>query len=148
MKMHHLFFSRTRRALLPLFVAALFIQVTHADRHERLIDTWQPTHFDIALTLNDQLSQISTARADVSVLIRKKNLAVIDFDFGTMRVSSVKVDGETARFSQRGEKLDVYLPREMAIWRMLDISIVYSGTPRDGLTLVKDKDGLPSAIGD
>src|SRR5438094_9588338 len=124
MKMHHLFFSRIRRALLPLFVAALLVQVAYADRHERLIDTWQPTHFDIALTLNDSLSQISTARADVSVLVRKKNLAVVDFDFGTIPVSSVKVDGETARFSQRGEKLDVYLPKEVAIWRILEISIV------------------------
>src|SRR5438552_1836402 len=138
MKMHHLFFSRSRSVVLPLFVIALLAHVAYADRHERLIDTWQPTHFDIALTLNDQLSQISTARADISVLVRKKKLAVVDFDFGIMPVSSVKVDGETARFSQRGEKLDVYLPREVAIWRVLEISIVYSGTPRDGLTLVKD----------
>src|SRR5437763_6293951 len=148
MKMHHWLFRKIRRAILPLVVVAVPFSAIYADRHERLIDTWQPLHFEIALALNDSLSEIVSATADVRILVRKKDLRMVDFDFGQLRVSSVRIEGETARFVQRDDKLNVYLPHEVPQWATVSISIGYSGKPSDGLTMVKDKDGRPSAIGD
>ncbi len=148
MNMLHPLFRNVRKALPTLFVALLLLGTAFADRHERLIDTWQPLHFDVAVTLNDSLSEISSATTDVKVLVRQQDLAMIDFDFGTMRVSAVRVNGDIANFDQRDGKLNVYLPPKTVIWSTLNISVSYAGVPPDGLTLVKDKDGLPSAIGD
>ena len=136
------------KVILSLLAVAFVFQTASADRHERLIDTWQPLHFDVALVFDDSLSTLSSARADVLVLVRKKDVAMIDLDFGDMPVSLVKVDGETARFAQHDNKLDVYFPKEMPASARANVSITYAGTPHDGLILVKDKDGLPSAIGD
>lgn len=138
-----------RRFLLALIFAAVLIQSAYAERQERLIDAWQPVHFDIALAFNDALSGLSSAKADVTVLVRKKDVSMIDFDFGAMPVSAVTVDGETASFTQHDGKLDVDLARASSYpGQRYNISISYSGKPEDGLILVKDSDGKASAIGD
>jgi len=127
----------------------LHIVSSHAARHERLIDSWQPVHFDISVTFDDALTALTAVKADVTVTVRKKDVSMIDFDFGTMTVNAVTVDGETARFAQHEEKLDVYLAKPSTYpGQRYKISISYSGKPKDGLILVKDKDGKPSAIGD
>lgn len=134
---------------LAFLLVILTLQTVYAARHERLIDTWQPVHFDIDLTFNDSLSELTSVKTDVTVSVRKKDVDVIDFDFGTMPVSAVTVGGETAKFTQHDGKLDVYLPKPSG-WagQRFEISISYSGTPKDGLILVKDAEGIPSAIGD
>lgn len=148
MKIHHRLLREIRWSLPALFAVLLLLGQVFADRHERLIDAWQPLHFDVAVTLNDSLSEISSATTDIKILVRKPDVKVIDFDFGAMPVSSVRINGETVNFAQRDDKLNVYLPPNVVIWSTLNISVSYSGVPRDGLSLVKDKDGLPSAIGD
>lgn len=132
-----------------LLVAATLVQSVYATRQERLIDVWQPVHFDVTIVFNDSLSELTSAKTDVTVSVRKKDVSVIDFDFGTMPVSAVTVGGEPVRFAQHDGKLDVYLARPSAYpGQRFNISIRYSGKPQDGLILVKDADGLPSAIGD
>lgn len=141
--------SKTRIRLgLSLLLWALLFSSVFAARQERLIDSWQPTHFDIDLVFNDSLSELTSATAEVTVLIRKKDVTVIDLDFGTMAVSAVMVEGQSARFAQHNGKLDVYLEKQVWIGQRLKISVQYTGKPQDGLILVKDGDGLPSAIGD
>lgn len=140
---------RFRWVVFHLLLTSFLFQSAYAARQERLIDAWQPVHFDIKLTFNDSLSELTSVKTDVTVLVRKKDVSVIDFDFGTMPVSAVTVGGETARFAQHDGKLDVYLLKPSAYpGQRFNISISYSGTPKDGLILVKDADGLPSAIGD
>jgi aminopeptidase N len=135
-------------ALTFLFVALLF-QSVYAAREERLIDGWQPSHFDIALTFNDSLSELRTVTADVTVTARRRDLTMIDFDFGAMPVTEVLVDSVPARWAQHDGKLDVYLPKPSYFpSQQFKITVLYSGAPADGLILVKDKDGKPSAIGD
>src|SRR5436305_14842910 len=81
-----------------------------AERHERLVDSWRPVHYDITLALNDQLTEITNARALISVQILKGPLNVLDLDFGTMIVDSVTVGNTTTRFEQSSGKLNVQLP--------------------------------------
>ncbi len=128
--------------LLLLFVSA------QAKRQERLIETWQPLHFDVKIVFDDNLSRLASATTDVTILIRQNDVTKIDFDFGTMPVSAVRVDNEAAKFAQTGEKLDVYLTKPAKQNQKINISVTYSGVPQDGLILTKDRDGNASAVGD
>lgn len=140
----NLTFSRLRVVLL----LTLLVISTFAQRQEHLLGSWQPIHFDIKLGFDSGLTQITSATTEVTVLIREDGITKIDFDFGTMPVSSVKVDNETARFAQHDEKLDVFLTQPVNKNQKLSISVNYSGKPQDGLILTKDRDGSPSAVGD
>lgn len=142
---------RTRnltRSASVILLLIFFCGAANVERIERLIESWQPTHFDVALTFDNELSQITAARADVSILVLKNDVTSIDFDFGSMPVSAVQVNNETARFVQREGKLDVYLAAPAQNNQKLIVSVFYSGVPTDGLILSKDKDGNPSAVGD
>ena len=143
-------FRRTRIHRSALFAALLILAcfAVFGQRHERLITSWQPYQFDINLTLDSGLTQITSATTDVSVLIDQDNVNTIDLDFGSMPVRGVSVDGQPVRFVQHDERLDVFLDKTASRGQKLKISVVYSGKPADGLTLTKDTDGLPTAIGD
>ena len=52
-------------------------------RPERVIDSWRPLHYNISITLNDSLSEITTARADIEVVAVKK-LSLVDLDFADL----------------------------------------------------------------
>lgn len=144
-KIRFQFFSRAIQIVLLAVFLSVFAQ---AQRHERLIDSWQPTHFDINLVFDYSLSQINSATTEVTVLIRQNDVTRIDFDFGTMPVSGVKVNNETTKFAQHDEKLDIFLNQPANKDSQLKISVTYSGKPQDGLILTKDRDGNPSAVGD
>ena len=136
-----------RALVIALVVVSVFVSV-YAERRERLIESWQPLHFEVKLVFNYSLSEISSATAEVTVLVRQNDVTKIDFDFGEMPVKSVTVNNEQAKFAQNDKKLDVYLSQPAKEKQTLKVSITYSGTPKDGLILTKDKDGFPSAVGD
>ncbi|MBX7173648.1 MAG: M1 family metallopeptidase [Pyrinomonadaceae bacterium] len=141
-------FQSFSRAIQIGLLAVFFSVFVLAQRQERLIDSWQPTHFDVNLVFDYSLSQINSATTEVTLLVRKNEVTKIDFDFGTMPVSNVRVNNETAKFAQHDEKLDVYLTQPANKDSQLKISVTYSGKPQDGLILTKDRDGNPSAVGD
>src|SRR5436305_1448615 len=136
-----------RFAFLSLLLLTTY-SLALAERHERLVDSWRPVHYDIALALNDQLTEITNARALISVQILKGPLNVLDLDFGTMTVDSVTVGNTTARFEQSSGKLNVQLPQTANSNDKLTVTVNYHGQPKDGLVLAKDKAGKPSATGD
>ncbi|HUR98209.1 MAG TPA: M1 family metallopeptidase [Pyrinomonadaceae bacterium] len=139
---------RVERSFFIAIVACLLFSSAFAQRKERLVDSWQPTHFDVAITFDGTLSQIASATTAIDVRARKGDVGVIDLDFGTMPVAGVTVDGRAVKFAQHDEKLDVFLPTPTRLNQTLRVSVNYSGIPKDGLILSKDKDGFPSAIGD
>jgi len=130
-----------------LILALIFSITTLAVRHERLIDTWQPSHYDVSLTLNQRLSELTSAQATIDV-VAVKSLSVVDFDFGELTTDAVKVNGSPVHFDHHNGKLDVTLPTTVAPSTRLQISITYHGKPKDGLILTADKDGTAAAIGD
>src|SRR5687767_13269498 len=137
----------SRRLLLLLALTVLTSPVVFAVRVERLIDTWQPKHYVVDLTLNDQLSEIVTGSARIDVLILKKT-SVIDLDFGELKTNSVRVDSKPASFTHRNGKLEITLSEPANPGTKLVVDVAYQGRPKDGLIMSKDKDGLPSAVGD
>ncbi len=137
---------------LPLRLCAfalvvLFFSTTFAARVERLIDTWRPTHYLVNITLNDQLSEITSASARIYVTIVKPTRE-IDIDFGDLTVDRVTLNGSSYTFLRKNGKLHFDLPQAARSGDSYVIEIFYHGKPKDGLILTNDKDGKPAAIGD
>jgi aminopeptidase N len=129
------------------FLILLFLSSAFAARVERLIDTWRPEHYILNITLNDQLSEITSASAQVNVLIvRPTN--VIDFDFGDLTTTAVTLNSKPLLFEHKSGKLKVTLPATATAGTRLTLTIAYHGKPKAGLLLAADKDGKPSAVGD
>lgn len=141
-------------ANLKRFISIVFILClspaasTFAARRERLIDGWRPVHYSVSLTLDDQLTTIRTARAEITVLILKPQVTLLDFDFGEMTVDSVSINNAATAFEHAAGKLNLKLVQPFPPQSRLSVAVNYHGKPKDGLILTTDKDGKPSAVGD
>src|SRR4029079_9280383 len=132
-----------------LFALALllFASVAFAVRRERLIDTWKPQHYTVSITLNRQLSEITSAQADIDIAAVKA-LGTVDLDFGDLKTDSVSIDGGPAMFKHQNGKLKIDFPTVVNAGAKLRVTVKYHGKPTDGLLLTNDKDGTPAAVGD
>jgi len=134
-----------------LLVALIFLSsVTSslATRHERQIDSWKPLNYNVRLTLNDQITEITNARTEITITTLTDQVSILDLDFGEMTIDSVSVNNRSAQFEHPAELLKVKLPQTAAKGARLLIVVVYHGKPKDGLILSNDKDGKPAAVGD
>jgi aminopeptidase N len=134
--------------MLVALVLLSSLTIAVAGRHERAVETWRPLHYDVSLTFNDGLSEITTARTVVNILILKDEVKTIDLDFGEMPVDSINVGSAAAHYERRPNTLIITLPQAARKNDRLSISVAYHGRPKDGLVLTADKDGKPSATGD
>ncbi|MEK6282887.1 MAG: M1 family metallopeptidase [Acidobacteriota bacterium] len=139
---------RVPRALLSVLVLVVLVSGAFAKRHERLIESWKPTNYDVSLILDDRLSEITSAKAVITIQSLRDNLSLIDFDFGELTVDSVTVDANNARFEHSNGRLNVTLPKPESRDARIVVTVAYHGSPKDGLILSSDKSGKPSAIGD
>jgi aminopeptidase N len=131
-----------------LFLIIVLAATALATRQERLIDSWKPTNYNVSLTFNDQLSEITSAKAEITIVSLKDTLSKIDFDFGELAVDSVTVNNRTAPYQRSTGRLNVILPGKVRRGSSLVVVISYHGKPKDGLILTVDKAGRPSAVGD
>jgi aminopeptidase N len=113
-----------------------------------MVSTWRPINYDVVLSLDDKLSDITKARVEINVQVLKNSLNVIDLDFGDLSVDAVTLDGQTVKFERAPGLINVYLPVARNNDERLSIAVDYHGRPKDGLILAADKDGKPSATGD
>jgi aminopeptidase N len=130
-----------------IFLCCTLASSAIAARRERLINSWKPVNYDITLSFNDQLTEITNAGVAITVQAIK-DVSLIDFDFGDLAVDSVTVDGVATPFSRATGLLNVKLATPLPHETRALVIISYHGTPRDGLVLSKDSAGKPSAIGD
>ncbi len=135
-----------RTTLLFLLLISLPV-IALATRKERTVDAWRPSHYQINITLNEQLSEITTAQVQIDI-VALKELARVDLDFGELTTDSVRVNNNAATFEHRNGLLEVSLPQTVNAGTNITIAITYHGKPKDGLILTADKDGKPSAVGD
>lgn len=138
--------SASRLLFILLYVVCSSLPAL-ALRKERVIDTWKPTHYNVSLTLNASLTEISSARADIQI-IALKELSLIDLDFGNLTIDSVSLNDAPVPFVHRNQKLEVTLPSRLPANTSTRVTVTYHGKPSDGLILKADRDGRPSAIGD
>lgn len=137
-----------RRAVVLTLLLLLIFTLALAERRERAVDAWRPTHFDVSLKFNEGLTEIISAETKINIQVLKAPLSMIDLDFGEMKVDSVKVMDVAAHFEQANGQLKVQLPRPVNAQGVLSITVSYHGRPADGLILMSDKSGKPSATGD
>lgn len=133
-----------------IFVAATlfwFQTASFAIRKERLIESWRPQHYDVQLTLNEQLTAITAARTDITITTLKRTNS-LDLDFGDLEIDSVLLDSKPVQFLHQDGKLLIELNSAREPGSKVRVSVIYHGKPKDGLILTKDKDGRPSAVGD
>jgi aminopeptidase N len=153
--MHHSILSKILRArkirLFPLaailFLLCLPLSLS-AQRRERVVDSWRPVHYDVALTFNNRLTEISAARTEITVEVLATTLTRIDLDFGEMPVDAVLIAGSPVRFERKPDVLDVFPAGAAKRGDKLILTINYHGRPKDGLIFANDRDGKPSATGD
>src|SRR5215471_9078362 len=140
--------SAPRLCLLALLLLLLAASSSFGARKERIVDGWRPTGFDVQLTFNDALTEITRARTEISIQVLKESLSTIDLDFGEMPVDAVTIAGHPAPFTRSPGLLTVQLPAAQPKDIRFAIVVEYHGKPKDGLVLGPDKDGRPSATGD
>ncbi|HEU4835900.1 MAG TPA: hypothetical protein VFS90_15840, partial [Pyrinomonadaceae bacterium] len=136
------------RAFARVIVLLLFVgSIALASRVERLIDTWRPTHYLVNITLNDQLSEITSASARIYLTIVKPTRE-LDIDFGELTIDRVTLAERSYEFHRKNGKIHIDLPQAASPGDPYILEVFYHGKPKDGLILSNDKDGKPSAIGD
>ena len=141
-----------KRRFIRLFSISILLLATCplsvAERRERLIESWRPVHYEVSLVFDDKLTQLTSARTELTIEIEKDEVSLIDMDFGDMRIDSVRIDAMSANYIQKDGKLFVTLAGPSKKDERLKIAIEYHGRPKDGLILSTDKDGKPSVTGD
>ncbi|HEV7395229.1 MAG TPA: hypothetical protein VGN86_01860, partial [Pyrinomonadaceae bacterium] len=148
MKHSYQAFKFSRHILGSTVFLLVLSTTTFATRQEHVVSSWQPINYDVTLTLNEQLSEITRARVKISVQVLKDRLDAIDLDFGELTIDSVKLGDRDAVFKRTPGLLNVQLPPNTKIDDRFLITIEYHGRPKDGLVLANDKDGKASATGD
>jgi aminopeptidase N len=136
------------RAACGLFTTLILITPALGQRRERLIDTWKPLHYDVAITLNDQLSEIARAQTTITAQILKDNVSMIDLDFGLLPIDAVTIGVQPVRFERKPELLNVFFDHAAHAGDNVTIVVTYHGHPTDGLIFANDRDGNPSVTGD
>jgi aminopeptidase N len=134
--------------LFLVLILSVFVSESFAVRHERLIDSWKPTNYNVWLTFNDQLSELTNAKTEITIVSLKDSLSQIDLDFGELEVDSVAVNNHAAAYQRSTGFLNVKLPATVRRGTSFVVSVSYHGKPKDGLILSSDKAGKPSAVGD
>ena len=131
------------------FLLAIIILASpaFATRVERQIDSWKPEHYQVNITLNENLSEITSASTRIDVKILKPT-RLIDLDFGELNVDKVTMNSNALKFTHDNGKLLIDLREAASPGQSIALTVEYHGKPKDGLILTKDKDNHPSAVGD
>ena len=140
--------ERLAQSLLLAIILLAVVGVAICARRERLIDTWKPINYNVSIHLNESLTEVTSAKAEVSLLILKDNVTDIDFDFGTMQVTAVTLNGAVVPYERTDGRLNVKPVQALARNSRVVVAISYHGKPADGLILSVDKAGNRSAVGD
>src|ERR1041384_739926 len=120
--------SRIFRQLAPAVLTLLLIAFSssvYGARKERLIESWRSAHYSVALTFNDALSEITSAKAEITISSLTNSLSHVDFDFGEMPIDSVMVDNQIAPYHRTPGIVDVTLPKPLKRNQTAIVSITY-----------------------
>ncbi|HKO42536.1 MAG TPA: M1 family metallopeptidase [Pyrinomonadaceae bacterium] len=140
--------ERLAQSLLLTVILLTVVGVAICARRERLIDTWKPINYNVSIHLNEGLTEVTSAKTEVALVILKDNVTQIDFDFGTMPITAVTLNGAAVPYERTDGRLNVKPVQPLSRNSNVVVAISYHGKPADGLILSVDKTGKPSAVGD
>src|SRR5438132_2268366 len=99
-KNHTTFRRQAQRVAFIALAVCLSAVSLLAQRRERLVDSWRPLHYDVNLTFEDQLTQLTAVSTHITIEVLAPTLDKLDFDFGDMPIDSVLVSGKAAKFER------------------------------------------------
>jgi len=135
-------------ALLLALILSGFVTESFARRAERLVDSWRPLNYNVALAFDERLAEITNARAEITILTLKDSVSQIDLDFGDLAIDAVTVDKAPTPYERSPDLLKIKLSKALQRGTRLVVVVSYHGKPKDGLILAADKAGKPAAVGD
>ncbi len=105
------------------------------------------------LTLHDSIDVIK-GKATITILFKKSlnefELDLVNKDGGGsgMEVTEITADNKPVKFLHQNDRLKIILPAAIPATTLSEIIITYSGVPRDGLIISKNKYGDRTFFGD
>ena len=110
------------------------------------LETIDITHYSFTIELNDSTDVIS-GYAEVSLLCKK---GINDFELDLigknnegkgMQVNTVTLNGSSLKFTHQNNKIKIFLSNQASANDTFTVVISYSGIPKDGLIISKNKYG-------
>lgn len=131
-----------------LFSCMMLVLITSAWSHPLTnpSDVIDVTHYYFTIELNDSTDEISgkaeiTFRARKAVRAFELDLINRGADGKGMSVEKVRSKHGNLKFSQQGDRVIITLINELPAGEQIGVNIEYSGIPRDGLIISKNKFG-------
>src|SRR5688572_29190404 len=110
-RVHFSLLLRTATRAFPATVLVLILFCSAvAIRRERLIDSWKPLNYNVSLSLNERLTEVTSAKAEITIQSLKDTLSQVDLDFGEMPIDSVTVNNKAAPYEWSNGLLKIKLP--------------------------------------
>ena len=143
-----------KKYFLPIILALFFVSVSKPDHYPRNFNI-DIIHYSFHLTLSDSSNSI-TGKAVVQIKFLKNGVEEFNLDLDSwnsssntgMKVSGVEEEDKPILFQQSDEKLKIILSSASDKDSVRNFSITYSGIPKDGLIISKNKYGDRTFFGD
>ena len=87
------------------------------------------THYTLDITVNDVAKSDLTAMTTIEAKATQ-NLSSFDLDFIGFEISDITVNGETAKFSRKGQELTIHPLKSLAKNETFTVAVKYKGVPQ------------------
>lgn len=95
-------------------------------------EQFDQTYFDIELNIDPSVPTITSAVTTMRATVLEGPLAEVELDFaGNLTISAVTAGGIATTFSRSGDLLTVVLDRSYASEEQFELTVAYSGRPRN-----------------
>ncbi len=125
-----------------------------AQNHHIRFENFDIQHYSFEIHLNDT-TDIIEGKANIKLITLKPNKNIVLDLVGKnkstekgMRVSKVLVGGEITPFSHSQNQLEINLNSETKANQQIQLEIIYTGIPADGLVISENKYGKRTFFGD
>ncbi|NND72297.1 MAG: M1 family metallopeptidase [Rhodothermales bacterium] len=136
-----------------VFYCTVCVIVLFAFSESRADDTVDITHYAFDITLSDDSDRVEVAAAIHLIVLQSTSSVTLDLvgtgaDGKGMAISSVSVDGLNTSFMHSDDRVTIDLVAPASPGDEVLVEIAYSGIPRDGLIISRNKHGDRTFFGD
>ena len=136
-----------RTLILVIISVTLAFGPVNAQNHLPRLNQIDVRHYRFEIGLNDSTNVI-TGKATILITFKKaSDTFYLDFDASSgnsgdgMVVTNIKSDGKSCIYSINRERLLIQLPQKTKIGETHSFTVSYSGIPKDGLIISKNRFG-------
>ncbi|MBN2635477.1 MAG: M1 family metallopeptidase [Prolixibacteraceae bacterium] len=132
----------------------LFVQLLNAQNHFGRFESIDVQHYIFEIHLNDSTNQIEGKTNILLKFLKTADSVQLDLigqnDSTTtgMKVQNVVIAGNSEKFIHKNSQLTINFGREIKAGETINIGVIYSGIPADGLIISENKFGDRTFFGD